>query len=105
MCCILETPLAQQHATEAFRRSIFDCTGTVLTAAVSAGGKPLRPPMSSAIPALSPPARAELNDAGCPRILGIDELFFSRRHGYANTFCDLAKHKVYDVVLGRSEAA
>jgi transposase len=48
---------------------------------------------------------AELNDAGCPRILGIDEHFFSRRHGYATTFCDLAKHKVYGIVLGRSEAA
>lgn len=38
----------------------------------------------------------------CPRILGIDEHFFSRRHGYATTFCDLKKHTVFDVVLGRS---
>jgi len=29
----------------------------------------------------------------------------SRRHGYATTFCDLQGHKVFDVVLGRSEAA
>ena len=48
---------------------------------------------------------SERDDAACPRVLGIDEHFFSRRHGYATTFCDLAKHKVYDVVLGRSEAA
>ena len=41
----------------------------------------------------------------CPRILGIDEHFFTRRHGYATTFCDLKNHKVHDVVLGRSEAA
>lgn len=41
----------------------------------------------------------------CPQILGIDEHFFSRRHGYATTFCDLRNHKVYDVVLGRSEAS
>jgi len=41
----------------------------------------------------------------CPRILGIDEHFFTRRRGYATTFCDLRNHKVYDVVLGRSEAA
>lgn len=47
----------------------------------------------------------ELAGAACPRVLGIDEHFFSRKHGYATTFCDLAKHKVYDVVLGRSEAA
>jgi len=48
---------------------------------------------------------AELKDAACPRVLGIDEHFFSRRLGFATTFCDLAKHKVYDVVLGRSEAS
>lgn len=48
---------------------------------------------------------AELEGACCPRVLGIDEHFFSRKHGYATTFCDLAKHRVYDVVLGRSEAA
>jgi transposase len=40
----------------------------------------------------------------CPRLLGIDEHFFTRRKGYATTFCDLRKHKVYDVALGRSEA-
>jgi len=41
----------------------------------------------------------------CPRILGIDEHFFTRRDGYATTFCDLKNHKVHDVVLGRSEAS
>ncbi len=41
----------------------------------------------------------------CPVVLGIDEHFFSRRKGSATTFCDLRHRKVYDVVLGRSEAA
>ena len=41
----------------------------------------------------------------CPTILGIDEHFFTRKKGFATTFCDLKHHKVYDVVLGRSEAA
>jgi len=41
----------------------------------------------------------------CPRVLGIDEHFFTRKHGYATTFCDLAKHRVHDVALGRSEKA
>lgn len=41
----------------------------------------------------------------CPKILGLDEHFFTRKKGYATTFCDLNKHRVYDVVLGRSEAA
>ena len=39
----------------------------------------------------------------CPRVLGIDEHFFTRRKGFATTLCDLHRHKVYDVVLGRSE--
>jgi transposase len=43
--------------------------------------------------------------AQCPQILGIDEHFFTRRQGYATTFCDLKNHKVHDVVLGRSEAS
>jgi len=48
---------------------------------------------------------AERSSAPCPPVLGIDEHFFSRRQGYATTLCDLRHHKVYDVVLGRSEAA
>jgi len=39
----------------------------------------------------------------CPQVLGIDEHFFTRRSGYATTLCDLSHHKIYDVVLGRSE--
>jgi transposase len=41
----------------------------------------------------------------CPKVLGIDEHFFTRRKGYATTFCDLKNHRIYDVTLGRSEAA
>lgn len=46
---------------------------------------------------------AELKNNPCPRVLGIDEHFFTRKEGYATTLCDLGKHRVYDVVLGRSE--
>jgi len=48
---------------------------------------------------------AQRRGAACPRILGIDEHFFSRKDGYATTFCDLRRHTIFDVVLGRSEAA
>jgi transposase len=47
----------------------------------------------------------QLRPRRCPRLLGIDEHFFTRRKGYATTLCDLKNHTVYDVVLGRSEAA
>ncbi len=48
---------------------------------------------------------SEFKNAPCPRVLGIDEHFFSRRGGYATTLCDLGKNRIYDVVLGRSEAS
>lgn len=41
----------------------------------------------------------------CPRILGIDEHFFTRRKGFATTLCDLKNHTIHDVVLGRSEVS
>ncbi len=47
---------------------------------------------------------AKLSGEPCPSILGIDEHFFTRKKGFATTFCDLKNHKVFDVVLGRSEA-
>src|SRR5262245_27085043 len=46
---------------------------------------------------------AEWHPPRCPTVLGIDEHFFTRRRGYATTFCDLRNHKIYDIVLGRSE--
>jgi len=45
----------------------------------------------------------EWHSGRCPQVLGIDEHFFTRRSGYATTLCDLRNHKIYDVVLGRSE--
>ena len=46
----------------------------------------------------------ELINTPCPIVLGIDEHSFSKKAGFATTFCDLRKHKIYDVVKGRSEA-
>jgi transposase len=45
----------------------------------------------------------ELMNAHCPRVLGIDEHFFTRKDGFATTLANLTSHKVFDVVLGRSE--
>ena len=47
--------------------------------------------------------RSEMSNRPCPRVLGIDEHFFTRKKGYATTFVDLHKHRVFDVKLGRSE--
>ena len=48
---------------------------------------------------------SELSGRSCPMVLGIDEHFFTRKKGYATTLVDLAHNKVFDVVLGRSEAS
>jgi transposase len=48
---------------------------------------------------------AQSKNTPCPRVMGIDEHFFTRRRGYATTICNLSNNKVYDVTLGRTEAA
>jgi transposase len=48
---------------------------------------------------------SESHSRQCPRVLGIDEHFFTRRKGFATTLCDLQKHRIYDVVLGRSQVS
>lgn len=45
----------------------------------------------------------EFKNIICPTILGIDEHFFSRKQGFATTFCDLKKHRIFDIVKGRSQ--
>ena len=47
----------------------------------------------------------ELKSRPAPRVLGIDEHFFTKKKGFATTFCDLAHHKIYNLTLGRSESA
>lgn len=48
---------------------------------------------------------SEMSNRECPKVLGIDEHFFSRQKGYATTLVDLHRNKVFDVRLGRSEAS
>ena len=47
---------------------------------------------------------AQFQNRRCPRFLGIDEHRFTRRTGFATTFCDLGKNKVFDIALGKSAA-
>jgi len=49
-------------------------------------------------------ANQEIKNRHCPQVLGIDEHFFSKRHGFATTLCDLRKHKIFDVIKGRAES-
>jgi transposase len=47
-------------------------------------------------------AYQEIKTQNCPQVLGIDEHSFSKKQGYATTFCNLKKHKIFDVVKGKS---
>lgn len=47
-------------------------------------------------------AYQEIKNQSCPTVLGIDEHSFSKKQGYATTFCNLKKHKIFDVVKGKS---
>lgn len=48
---------------------------------------------------------SEMSNRPCPKVLGIDEHFFTRKRGFATTLVDLQRNKVFDVRLGRSEAS
>ena len=45
----------------------------------------------------------EWKNRECPVILGIDEHSVCKKQGFSTTLCDLKKHRVFDVVQGRSE--
>jgi transposase len=98
--------LARKRATEPFRRSVFQNHWD----GISRSRLGRREGIGSAtverwFQDMLRREVAKRNGAACPRVLGIDEHFFSRKRGYATTFCDLEKHRVFDVVPGRSEAA
>ncbi|MEM1402944.1 MAG: ISL3 family transposase [Pseudomonadota bacterium] len=48
---------------------------------------------------------SEMSNRPCPKVLGIDEHFFTRKRGFATTLVDLRRNKVFDVRLGRSQAS
>lgn len=49
--------------------------------------------------------RSEYANYTSPRVMGIDEHFFTCKKGYATAFVDLGKRKVFDVKLGRSQSS
>ncbi|MFN3454470.1 MAG: ISL3 family transposase, partial [Pseudobdellovibrio sp.] len=46
----------------------------------------------------------EFKNASVPKVLGIDEKKFNTKFGYQTTLVNLQKHKVFDLVLGRTES-
>jgi transposase len=98
--------LPRQHATEAFRFKVFKdhwdgISRSRVAQREAISGATVERHAKHFLRRLA----AERSGASCPQVLGIDEHFFSRKHGYATTFCDLKNHSVYDVTLGRSQLA
>lgn len=98
--------LPRKRATEPFRRSVFQRHGDGINRSrlgkrEGIGGATVQRWSMDYLQRLA----AERRRLVCPAVLGIDEHFFSRRQGYATTFCDLKGRQVVDVVLGRSERA
>ena len=46
----------------------------------------------------------ERDRSRAPRVIGIDEKFFTKKRGYMTSICDLSKHRVFDLAMGRSES-
>jgi hypothetical protein len=98
--------LPRRRATESFRREIFEShqgglTQTFLAKTHGIGAATIERWYQDFIVYRV----KELSGRACPKILGIDEHFFTRKQGYATTLTDIRNGKVFDVTLGRSEAS
>ena len=96
--------LPKKRSTEQFRREVFHLhlgglTQTRLSKSHSISGSTVERWYHDFVAYRVKELEARL----CPLVMGIDEHFFSRKSGYATTIVDLKNHKVFDVVLGRSE--
>lgn len=98
--------LPYRRSTEAFRREVFEkhrdgISQKTLSERLDIGNATVERWFQD----LLDRKLSQRENSPAPRVLGIDEHFFTKKDGYATTFCDAGKRKVYDVVLGRSEAA
>lgn len=94
----------KKRATENFRMEVFEChQGGIAQKALAQTHQISPGTVESWYKDLIGFRLKELQARSCPQILGIDEHFFTRKQGYATTLVDLRNHKVFDVVLGRSE--
>ncbi len=96
--------LPRKRSSEVFRREVFEkhnngICQSVLSNMLSIGSATIERWYHDFLKLRS----LESKNAHCPKIMGIDEHFFSRKNGFATTMCDLSRHKVFDIMLGRSE--
>jgi transposase len=94
-----------RRSTEPWRQSIYQRHHEGIPASALGRTAGLGPATVSRIYAQFTERKAkERLSLDCPRVLGIDEHTLHKGQRFATTFCDLKRHRVFDVSPGRSEA-
>ena len=97
--------LPGRHSTEPWREQVYERHGDGVCASVLADREEVAPATVGRIYAQFTERKAkERLSLDCPRVLGIDEHTLHRGQRFATTFCDLKRHRVFDISAGRSEA-
>jgi transposase len=94
-----------RHSTELWRETIYERHGDGICASVLAEREKVAPATVGRIYSQFTEKKAkERLSLDCPRVLGIDEHTLHKGQRFATTFCDLKRHRVFDISPGRSEA-
>jgi transposase len=94
-----------RHSTERWREAIYERHGDGICASVLAEREKVAPATVGRIYTQFTERKAkERLSLDCPRVLGIDEHTLHKGQRFATTFCDLKRHRVFDISPGRSEA-
>ena len=94
-----------RHSTEQWREVIYERHGDGICASVLAQRERMAPATVGRIYAQFTERKAkERLSLDCPKVLGIDEHTLHKGQRFATTFCDLKRHRVFDISPGRSEA-
>jgi transposase len=94
-----------RRSTERWRERIYELHDDGICASVLARRVSAAPATVGRIYAQFTERKAkERLSLDCPRVLGIDEHTLHKGQRFATTFCDLKRHRVFDISPGRSEA-
>jgi transposase len=97
--------LPGRRSTERWRERVYELHDDGICASVLAERQKIAPATVGRIYAQFTERKAkERLSLDCPRVLGIDEHTLHKGQRFATTFCDLKRHRVFDISPGRSEA-
>jgi transposase len=105
--CVQRLPgvMPGRRSTERWREHVYELHDDGICASVLARRVNAAPATVGRIYAQFTERKAkERLSLDCPRVLGIDEHTLHKGQRFATTFCDLKRHRVFDISPGRSEA-